>query len=517
MELTKHSPSDEPPPSPPQTGLIHAAAECLRAIVHEVSLQQQALQAAITTRVAQGYTAGSTRVYSFLDTSRFYLQRVVIFYVLLTVVLAVVVADLSGCLVTSVATAAGIRHLVLANVPGSAVIPLHFNALPFHTEDWQRHVPDDATLHDFFLPDRETRALLQSMPHRSDALSVLQQHMGQFVDAKFSLLSYFVQSHLASTTLHIPRTAASAELFSPKGGVNLEGLFQLGPAMFNAKGEYTALLQVVLAKEEVGRDVPLVLESAMLFSEDAVAAQPVGHLDVLFKKSTSTTVRTGPAHQAWLVALVHRLLRLCFYAPVRSYEYLLSTLRQKDNAPFPPIDTTREVASVLEVYRRFTPPLALQPRLRAMNFTLYQLPDAGAASRVKVSRLVFLSTVQLTGAARWLTDYPVSTFLLLIGLFFGAFATVTLGGLAAVIVYVYWRWFQTSAAEAETVADEEDGDDDDEDFFVPTRTMPLTVARNTSAPSLHRRRSANDFYNSLDTSQLRRSQSFNYSPGKKQQ
>ncbi|KAG5471892.1 hypothetical protein CUR178_02557 [Leishmania enriettii] len=509
METTQTSRS-ESPPRLPKSGLGGAAVECFHAVVHEVTLQQQALQAATVTHLKHSYAAGITRMHRLVGTSRYYLQRVAVFYLLLTAVLAVLMVDLSGCLVTSVATAAGIRHLVLANLPGTAVIPLHFNALPFHSDDWQRHLPQDAALKDFFLPDKETRALMQSITQRADSLSVLQQHMGQFVDAKFSLLSHFVNSHLASTTMYIPRIAASAEVFSPRGGVNLEGLFQFGPAMFNAKGEYTAKMQVVLAKEEVGRDVTLILESAMLFSEDAMAVQPVSHLDVLFTKSTSVTVRTGPPYSPRLVLLLKKLLRLWFYVPVSSYEYLLSSLHRKDSALFPPIDPSREMAAVLEVYNRFTPPLSLQPRLRAMNFTLYQLPDAGALSRVKVSRLIFSSSVQLTGVARWLTDYPVSTFLLLVAVFFGALAVTSVGCLLGVLVYVYWRCIREppvkSVIERRLAAE----------LFSPPLDTSVMAVKAKAPQRLRRHRSSEDFHDSLDTSQLRRSQSFNYSPGKKQ-
>ncbi|CAG9579166.1 conserved hypothetical protein [Leishmania major strain Friedlin] len=508
--MPKHSRRELSPPLP-KAGMIGAAVECLHAVLHEVTLQQQALRAAITMQVRDSCAAGSTRMYTFLETSRRYLRYVLVFYVLLMAALVVLVADLSGCLVTSVATAAGIRHLVLANVPGTAVIPLHFNALPFHDDDWMRHLPEDTALRDFILPDRETHELIQSRTQRVDSLSLLHQHIEQFADAKFSLLSHFVNSHLASTTMYIPRTAASAQVFSPRGGVNLESLFQLGPAMFNAKGEYTAKLQVVLAKEEVGRVVSLILESAMLFSEDAIAVQSVAQLDVLFTKSTSVTVRTGPLQRSWLVLLLEKVLRFWFCLPVWSYEYLVSALRQQDSAPFPPIDSSREVAVVLEVYHRFTPPLDLQPRLRAMNFTLYQLPDAGAPSRVKVSRLIFFSTVQLTGVARWLTDYPVSTFLLLVAILFAASAVASVGSLLGLLAYAYWRWFREQPPE---LFDEDDSDDE---FFAPPRAMPTTVVKNMAPPRLRRHLSSNELYDTLDTSQLRRSQSFNYSPAKEEE
>ncbi|KAG5471247.1 hypothetical protein LSCM1_01320 [Leishmania martiniquensis] len=510
MEAMHPSPI-ESPPLLPKSGLVGAAVECFHAIAHEATLQQQALQVAVIMHVKRGYAAGSACMHNFAGTSCHYLQRVVIFHVLFAAVFSVLVADLSGCLALSVATVAGIRHLVLANVPGTTVIPLHFNALPFQSDDWQRHVPEDAALKDFLLPDKETRALLQSMTQRADSLSVLQQHMGQFVDAKFLLLSHIANSHLASTTMLIPRATASTEVFTPRGGVNLEGLFQFGPAMFNAKGEYTAKMQVVLAKEAVGRDVTLILESAMLFSEDAMAVQSVAQFDVLFKKSTSVTVCTGPPYQPWLVRLLRALLRLFFYLPVSSYEYLLRSLYQKEGTLFPPIDPFREVSVVLEIYDRFTPPLSLQPRLRAMNFTLYQLPDASAPSRVKVSRLIFLSIVQLRGVARWLDDYPVSTFLLLVAVFFGVLAVTSVSCLLALLVYVYWWWLRQPPAESliESRAAEE--------LFTPPRDAPVIAAKKVASPRVRRQRSSDDFHDILDTSQLRRSQSFNYSPSKKKQ
>ncbi|KAG5497492.1 hypothetical protein JKF63_03756 [Porcisia hertigi] len=511
MKLTQPPPRELPPP-PSQVGLLDTAAECIHALAQVVTLHQQALWAIIISQLKDGYAVSSTWVCTLLGASSYYLQRAFMFYLLLTAVLLVLVVDLSGCLVMAAATAAAIRRLFLANVPGTVVIPLHFNALPLHNVDWQRHLPRHGALDDFFLPHRETRELIQSMPQPADSLGILQQHMGQFVDAKFSLVSHLITSHLASATMHIPRTAASAEIFSPKGGVNLEGLFRFGPAMFNAKGEYTAKLQVVLAKEEVGRDVSLVLESAMLFSEDAMAVQSVAHLDPLFQLSTSSTVRTGPPYRAWYLLLPEKLLRFWFYPLARSYEYLLSALRQQDSgAPLPPINPSREVDVVLEVYSRFTPPPALQPRLRAMNFTLYQLPDPGAPSRVKVSRMVFVSTVQLTGVARWLTDHPLSTFLLFVAVLFTMFSVVSVGGLLGLLAYVYWRWFRGSLAESFVSGHEND------DFYSLPGDMSIAMVKNATAPHLRRHRSSDDYYDSIDISQLRRSQSFNSSPSKKKE
>ncbi|GET91005.1 hypothetical protein, conserved [Leishmania tarentolae] len=508
MGTPKQSQRKVSPPHP-KAGMLGTALERLHALMREVTRHQPALQAAVATQVKNSCAAGRRHINAFLATSRYYLWYVVSFYALLMAVLAVLVADLSVCLVTSVTAAASIRHFVLANVPGTAVISLHFNALPFHNDDWMRHLPEDTALREFILPERETYELLQSKTQRADSLGLLHQRMGQFADAKFSLLSHFVSSHLASTTMHIPRSTTSAEVFSPKGSVNLETLFQLGPAMFNARGEYAAKMQVVLAKEAVGRDVSLILESAMLFSEDAMAVQPVDQYDVLFTKSTSVTVRTGPLQRWWPLLLLEKVLRLCFCLPVWSYEYLVRSAQQKDSAPFPPIDSSREVGVVLEVYNRFTPPLDLQPRLRAMNFTLYQLPEPGAPSRVKVSRLIFFSTVQLTGVARWLTDYPVSTFLFLVAILFAVLAVTSVGSLLGLLIYAYGRCFR------EQPVDLFDEDDSDDTFFGPPHESPSTVVKTMASPRLHPHRSSNDVCDTLDTSQLRRSQSFNHSPMKK--
>lgn len=501
---------DAPPPSP---GVVQAAVECVRALYNEVLLQAQLVQLALSARARATYETSTNKLHAVVDTSRYYVLRGLFFYLVFLVLCAVVVTDLSGCFVTSVAAAAGLRRLVLANVPGTTVIPLHFNALPFHSEDWQRHLPEDAALRDFFLPDKDTRALLSSAGARGDMTHFLEQRMGQLVDTKFSLLSHFVNSHLASTTMHIPRSSHSSEVFAPRGGINLESLFQLGPAMFNARGEYTGRLQVVLAKEEEGRDVSLVLEASVLFAEDAVAVSSLHQLDVLFKTSTSAAVRTGPPHRALLIVLVKKAVRLCFYPPVRAYEYLMQSLRQRDNAAFPPVDASREVAVVLDVYGRFTPPLTLQPRLRAMNFTLFQLPDPMSPGRVKLSRLVFLSTVQLTGVARWLADYPISTFLLLVAVFFGVSAAMSVGLLLGVAGYVYWYWCRTPSSTSAST----DGDSSDSELFVSRQRMPPTTVKNLSFPVFRRDRATEEFYDALDTSQLQRSHSFSATPSKKKQ
>jgi hypothetical protein len=492
--------------------MLQAAVECVRALYQEGVMQYRLVQLAVSGRAKASYESGTHKVHAIIDTSRYYILRGVLFYCAFLMGCAVVVTDLSGCFVASVATAAGLRHYVLAHVPGTTVIPLSFNALPFHSDDWQRHLPEDSALKEFLLPDRETQALIASMGTRADPTHFLEQRMGQLVDTKFSLLSHFVHSHLASATMPIPRAAASTEVFSRRGGVNLESLFQLGPAMFNARGEYTARVQVVLAKEDVGRDVSLILESTMLFSEDATSVEPLHQFDVLFKRSASVSVRTGPPYRAFVVVLVKKLLRLCFYPPMRAYEYLMSSLRQSDNAAFPPLDASREVGVVLEVYRRFTPPLTLQPRLRAMNFSLYQLPELSSPSRVKLSRMVFLSTVQLTGVARWLADYPVTTFLVMVAVFFGACAAVSVSFLLILAGYAYWRWVMAPAK-----ASESDKESSDSEFFVSRQRMPPTIVKNLSFPVFRRDRADGDFFDALDTSQLRRSHSFGATPSKKKQ
>lgn len=506
---TEKQPEGETPPSP---GIFQAAVECVRALYQEGVVQCQLVQLAVSSKARATYDSGSNTVHAIIDTSRYYILRGLLFYCVFLILCAVFVTDLSGCFVTSVAAAAGLRRYVLANVPGTTVVPISFNALPFHSDDWQQHLPEDSALKEFFLPDRETRALIASMGTRADPTHFLEQRMGQLVDTKFSLLNHFVNSHLASTTMYIPRAAVSSEVFSPRGGVNLESLFRLGPAMFNARGEYTARMQVVLAKEEVGRDVSLILESSMLFSEDATSVEPLHQFDVLFKRSSSVSTRTGPPYRAFAVVVVKKLLRLCFYPPTRAYEYLLASLRQRDNAAFPPIDASREVAVVMEVYGRFTPPLALQPRLRAMNFSLYQLPELSSPSRVKLSRMVFLSTVQLTGIARWLADYPISTFLVMVGVFFGLSAAMSVGTLLGIAGYVYWTWFRTPSKSSS-----EDKESSDSEYFVAHQRMPPTTVKNLSFPMFRRDRNNDEFYDALDTSQLRRSNSFSATPSKKKQ
>lgn len=505
---SKDQPEGEVPPIP---GVFQAAVECLQALYQEGVFQYQLVQLAVSSKAKATYESGSSKVHAIIDTSRHYVLRGVVFCLAFLAVCAILVTDLSGCFVMSVAAAAGLRRYVLANVPGTTVIPLSFNAMPFHSDDWQRHFPEDNALKEFFLPDKETRALIATAGEaHADPTHFLEQRMGQLVDTKFSLLSHFVNSHLASTTMYIPRAAASTEVFSPRGGVNLESLFQLGPAMFNARGEYSARMQVVLAKEDVGRDVSLILESSMLFSEDAGSVEPLHQFDVLFKRSTSVSTRTGPPYSALAVVMLKKLLRLCFYPPMRAYEYLVSSLHQRDNAAFPPIDPSREVAVVLEVYSRFTPPLALQPRLRAINFSLYQLPEPSSPSRVKLSRLVFLSTVQLTGVARWFADYPVSTFLVLVGVFLSVSAALSVGVLLGIAGYVYWNWFRATPKSTSS----SDKDSSDSEFFVVRQRMPPTVAKNLSSPSFLRDRSNEEFFDALDTSQLRRANSFSITPSK---
>ncbi|KPI90349.1 hypothetical protein ABL78_0576 [Leptomonas seymouri] len=496
----------------PSPGAFQAMVECVQALYHEATLQYQIAKLAISSKAAAGYASGSNTMNAIINISRRYVLRCLIFFGVLLVACAIFVTALSVCFVISVATAVGLRHSVLTNVPGTTLIPLHFNALPFHSSDWQRHIPGDGALKEFFLPDKDMQALRASTGASADPGHFLERRMGQLVDTKFSLLNYFVHSHLASTTMYIPRSAVSSEVFSPRGDVNFESLFQLGPAMFNAMGEYTGRVQVVLSKEDVGRDVSLILESSMLFSEDASSMEPLHQFDVLFKKSTSVSTCTGPPRRSFAVILLKKALRLCFYPPTRAYEYLISSLHQRDNAVFPPIDPSREVAVVFEVYHRFIPPLTLQPRLRAMNFSLYQLPELTSPSQVKLSRMLFLSTVQLTGLARWLADYPISTFLVTVVLIFLTSSAASVGTLVVVAGALYWKWLMRPSKSSSR-----DWDSSDSEFVVPRSHMPQTTVKNLSFPIFTRDRGSGEFKDALDTSQLRRSNSFSSESFKKMQ
>lgn len=484
--------------------IYRATVECLQALYSEGTLQFLKVSGAVRENGQRQYGLAVVHFRSAVAALCVFLRRAVIFYAIVLVVMAISCSILCASFSASVATAAAIRYYTLSNVPGVRVTPLHFNALPFHGDAWRRSLPDDATMKHFFLSQSDAaRASIEPVTAATDFPERRRSNVDRsysladhFADAKFSLLMRYVDSHLASSTFHIPRAAPSTEMFTPTGAVNLEALFRRGPPMFNALGEYTAKLQVVVMRDdELGGDATLVLESSVLFSEYANDMPPLHQLNVLFKSSTTATVRIGDAFEMSLLRALRRVLRLCFYIPVTTYEYFMASLLSYSDAPFPSIQRDREVSVVMDVYDRFIPPWALQPRLRAMNFTLYQLPDLTEVRRVKVSRMVLYSTVRLTGVAQLLADYPLVSFITLVVVFFALYVAVVVVFLGALTVYVYWRFYYQKSTVLE------DSGTDSELFSSIASPSNTSIQASQSLPDL--RMSGSEHYGSLDASRSR--------------
>ncbi|CCW65806.1 unnamed protein product [Phytomonas sp. EM1] len=220
---------------------------------------------------------------------------------------------------------------------------------------------------------------------------------------------------LATSTMLLS-SGLTQEVFLPSGDVNMEAIFQLESPIFNAKAEYYGKMQFVFLREDVGRDVTIVVESTMLLAEDVHLPQPLATLDVVFRKYISLNVRTGDTPTWWPIRIAKCVFQILFYGPLKGSQILHRMYIDATAAPFPRIDHEREVAVTVSLYERFTPPLSLQSRLRAMNITVYQNPDEGSSNslqRVKLLRMTFYSFLELRGVVGWLVRHPVISYVFL--------------------------------------------------------------------------------------------------------
>ncbi|ESL06507.1 hypothetical protein TRSC58_05818 [Trypanosoma rangeli SC58] len=341
-----------------------------------------------------------------------------------------------------------IRHYVLLHAPGNQLLPLTFNTMPYETELWRLHTLD--TLVSRLASEPET------LPRQGDGRSVVARKEStgaelslsvaeQAASLKMSLIQQYVQNTLATSTLLVP-TLVRREVFPPGGGVSIEALFQQRKPMFNARGVYDAKMQLVFMKEEVGRDVSLVLESSVLFSEDSDVSQALSGLDVLLKTTTSLTFTTGEKETSLLMHLVKTSFRFAFFVPLWMYEKFIELLHRDF---FPGVDTSTEVAVVVDVYSGFEPPLALQPRLRAINFTLYQ-EVKNALGRARLLRMHFFNRVHLAGLAYYFSTYTLTSFMCTTLVLFICFCVIAVGlalAAGALIASVYVRRTRPSVDE----------------------------------------------------------------------
>ncbi|KEG13512.1 hypothetical protein DQ04_00961050 [Trypanosoma grayi] len=379
-----------------------------------------------------------------------------------------VLVVLFGCLNVAFASSVALRHYFLLRTPGNQLLPLDFNTMPFETELWRLQNLDGAVT--------QASPLLEAPPRRSDkVLTVLDEggagtHLAaslieQASSLKMSLISRYVQNTVATSTLIIP-SLVEREVFPPGGGVSMEALFQRGKPMFNAKGVYDAKVQLVFLREEVGRDVSMVLQSSVLISEDSSVPQVVSSLDVLFKTTTSFSFVTGEKARSWLLQLLTTTFSLVFCVPLWLYEKIVPSLQ---NDVFPSIDSLREVAVVATVYTDFEPPVALQPRLRAINFTLYQQQVGDALGKVRLTRVYFYTTVQLTGLAYYFSKYPFGSFVATTLLLFAIFTAAVVGVSLAAGGVVFSLHVRAKRGPEDAIGADDIDDNDDADFSDPTR------------------------------------------------
>ncbi|RNF18389.1 uncharacterized protein Tco025E_04506 [Trypanosoma conorhini] len=372
-----------------------------------------------------------------------------------------VLLTLLGCLALSLLGTVAVRHYILSHAPGNQLLPLTFNIMPFETELWRLRRVDS------FVSQVAAEPL--PLPPHGDANSIVARRGAidaqlpfsvaeQAAALKMSLVQQYVQSTLATSTLLIP-TLVEREVFPPGGGVSIEALFQQQRPMFNARGVYDAKVQLVFLKEDVGCDVSLVLESAVLFSEDPDVSQALSALDVLLKTTTSLTFTTGEKEKSWLMHLISMSLRVAFFVPLWMYENFIELLRRD---VFPAVDASTEVGVVADVYNGFEPPLALQPRLRAINFTLYQ-QVGDTLHRARLRRMHFFSSVHLTGLAYYFSTYAFTSFICTTLLLFVCFCATAVWVAFAAGALIGFLYLRRTRSVAEAVGSPPDTDEEEED------------------------------------------------------
>ncbi|KAH8617596.1 hypothetical protein ERJ75_000361300 [Trypanosoma vivax] len=319
----------------------------------------------------------------------------------------VLVATLVGCVCVSIIASILIRQYVLFNAPSNRLFSVQFNTLPLETEPWRLQQVRDAI--------SRLSAETHIIPHNGCDIASLKNSEvkggARFIPLeeqaallKMSIVSNLVKSMVATGTFVIP-SHVRGEVFLPDGGVSIEGLFRQPSPMFSARATYRADAQLVFVKEEASRDVAMMLESSMLISDDPYAPQSIGSLHTLFKTTASFTLTTGERGGGWLTQLKTILVNVFCFAPMWFVETLFPILA---TGVFPAYSGSTEVAVVVPLYSDFEPPLYLQPRLRAINFTLYQVGAEGGA-KVSLKRVDLFTSVQLSGLAYYFSTYSLSS------------------------------------------------------------------------------------------------------------
>ncbi|KAH9600883.1 hypothetical protein LSM04_001138 [Trypanosoma melophagium] len=369
-----------------------------------------------------------------------------------------------GCLAVALIGSFAIRHYVLSNVPEGQVHPLDINIMPFETEPWLMRKLDRTF--------SQTSPLLEVTPHRFDspvavgpddhtAIQMSSSFLEQAASLKMKLIKKYVHGTLATSTLIIP-SLGHREVFPPGGGVSIESLFHQKKPMFNAMGTYDAKMQLVFVREDSGRDISMMLESSVLISDDSHLAQSVSSLDSLFKVTTSFTLTTGDKPNNWIFQTFKVCFQYSFYVPFLIYTSVSSFFLSTE---FPLVDASTEVSVVAPVYNNFEPPMALQPRLRAINFTLYQ-HEGDVAKKAQLKRMHLHTSVQLSGLAFFFSAYSMSSFVVTALMLFTMCSTIALGillGLGVVLLSWYMRKKHSSMYSDEYLDDNDDGGEEEEE------------------------------------------------------
>ncbi|CCD12413.1 unnamed protein product [Trypanosoma congolense IL3000] len=315
---------------------------------------------------------------------------------------------LSACVAASVFGSLLLRQYILLLVPGNELTTLDFNTMPLETERWRLHDLSQMIAQFDVTPSDSLHGASTILTNRGAERD--ERHTSALRTEgdtlKMSLISKMVYGTVATSTLILP-SPVRGDVFHADGSVSTEALFSQRKPMFHAKGVYNAKMQLVFHKEDVGRDISLVLESVVLMANESYVPQPLKSLRELLRVTSSFTITTGRRFGSWPRELLAESLHAAFCFPIWIFQTLSDVLHSD---VFPVIDRATEVAVVTSVYTNFEPPLHLQPRLRAINFTLYH-SEGDTSSKPRLKRALFHTSVELKGLAYYFSTYTISSFI----------------------------------------------------------------------------------------------------------
>lgn len=428
----------------------------------------------------------------------FFTTKISLYSFLLTIVFTFLIfVGLIVLGILSTTSAASVRYLWVKDIPGNGVVRLSFNVLPLVTEWWRSTAIDSAL--QYYLPPPECQAEIEDgkgekgerkhlemrkpnifterektgFPNREYVAGVSSTIITQASQVKISLVQQYVNAMVATSTLLIPsknrlslhRSMARMgfpSLFSSSGKVNPDLLFKppVDP-FFTLDAEYSGSIQLVFLKEDVGADSVLVVDFSILYADmgegggEVVGGKPASlededewllpHLRVLFGDTQTVHIQTGPPARSRLKRWLYKGVEKFFFFPLLACRYLYYFALDYENGPFPFIDSSKEVAVVIPLYKRFIPPSPIRDRLRAINFTIYQAQSSQEEKKVRLSRWMFHSSIQLQGVAYYFREYPFISFLLLCVFFSGVYFF----GFVTLLLLVGWKCWRGEEKEEE--------------------------------------------------------------------